>query len=105
MKNRRRIAGSRMQELRVRELLAELEWERRRGIIAALLPYSGDRRRPRATSSAARSGYTGSRRELALMIPKQRLPLPSEQRLVEQARRARYPYVRTDIDNNRGGQA
>lgn len=67
----RRVAGTRLHALKVRELLADLEWERQRTVIAALLPYSGGRARrfrfPQVPAGA---------------IPLQRRPSAAEQRVI-----------------------
>lgn len=79
-----------LQEMRneLLELRREQEWQRQLGVITALLPYSGENasrnRRRRAFPPLPSSA-----------IPKQRQPLPSEQRLVDAARRARYPHLRS----------
>lgn len=88
-----RLAGATRQHQRIRELTDELEWERRKGVIAALLPYSGDRARPPRFPPLP-----------AGVIPRPRKALPSERRLVEAARLAHHPHLRTDIQNNRTGR-
>lgn len=71
-----RFGGGRIvHETRIQALLADLEWERRKGVLVALLPYSGDRQ-PRRRFPDIPAG----------LIPMQRPPLsPGEKR------RARVP--------------
>jgi len=93
----RRVAGSHLREVKVRELLTEIEWQRQRVIIAALLPYSGDRPRPYRFQTLPPG-----------VIPIQRRPSMAEQRVtragpVLEAHRER-ERARIDQINNRNGR-
>lgn len=89
----------------MRGLLADLEWQRQRVIIAALLPYSGDRPRPYRFPTLPPG-----------VIPIQRRPSVAEQRVIRAApvleahrERAELKHQqqlsgRTDINNNRTGR-
>jgi hypothetical protein len=95
---RPRIAGSPRQRQRARELTDSLEWERRKGVITALIRYSGERGVGWSNLPPPRRPWT----PLQVSIPRPREPLPSEERLVEQARRSHFPHLRNDINKNRG---
>lgn len=95
---RPRIAGSPRQRQQARELAASLEWERRKGVITALLRYSGAHGVGWSNLPPPRKPWT----PLQLSIPSPRPPLPSEHGLVEGARRAHHPHLlRGDTNNNR----
>ncbi|MDN5852454.1 MAG: hypothetical protein L0K86_06320 [Actinomycetia bacterium] len=81
----RRIAGTARLHQRIRELLDEVEWQRRLSVIVALLPYSGTNRRPPPVAGPV---------PWPQLMPRQRRRLPSEPRLVAGAVAAAHPHVR-----------
>lgn len=91
---RRRVAGARAQDMKVAELLEEIEWQRQRTVIAALLPYSGDNVRPRRPSSD----------EPSVVIPFQRKPTPGEMRVARAAHIARPTKPGPDLPPYSGGR-
>lgn len=98
------LAGARLHAVKVRGLLDEIEWQRQRVIIAALLPYSGARPRPYRFPTLPPG-----------VIPIQRRPSVAEQRVIRaapvlEAHRERVVQHREqlsgriDIENNRTGR-
>lgn len=81
-------------------MAARLEWERRKGVITALIRYSGHLGVGWSNLPPPRKPWA----PLQLSIPRPRPPLPSEQRLVEGAKQAHHPHLRSDIQNNRTGR-
>jgi hypothetical protein len=73
---------------RIRDLLDDLEWERRKGVLAALMPYSGEHGHGWSNQPPPPKAWT----PLQVSIPRPRRPLPSERRLVEGARQAHASY-------------